>query len=1028
MCGIFGALRPLPDDVIARVSAALAHRGPDAEGRYADDRITLVHRRLRIIDLSEAGAQPMGNADGSIQVVFNGEIYNHQSLRRELESAYAFRGRCDTEVIVHGYEAWGDSVIERIDGMFALAIWDRRRGRLLIARDRAGKKPLFYTRQGGSFAFASTIAALHESGVPRDVAIDALPYYLSLGFVPPPLTLHAGVRQLPPASTLVREADGSERVQSYWSPQFVENRTPDSFEGSAGRVRDLLTAAVERRLESDVPLGAFLSGGIDSTIVVGLMSKLLGSRVQTFSIGFADDPRYNEVEFARIASQAFGTEHTEFTMGPSSFELVEDLIRHHDGPFGDSSAIPCYVVAQMARRHVTVALTGDGGDEIFCGYTRFLAAEAAERMPLWTRKLAGGVLPLLPRASSERSPVARAERFIRGSTLPLADRMARWVSYFPEPRAVLRDDVASRLGSALDEPIEWQRSVFALARGASALSRILEHNYRTYLPDDLLVKADRTSMAHALELRSPFLDTDLVEYAATLPPSYLRRGTQTKRILKHAFRDLLPSSIRTRGKMGFGVPLATWFRGGLKEYLHDHLDRSGARIFEYVDRPAVQRCLADHQGRVADHGQRLWVLLTLELWLRSLGAPRPVADAPPVQAQGPIAAAAAGIRARKKKVLHVITGLGVGGAEVMLYNLVSRSPSDRCDHTVVSLMETGPIGRKIEQTGITVRSLGMRGGAVAPLHNGRRLAKLAALVRREAPDVIQTWMYHANLLGGAAARLGGGVPVVWGVHHTESHPDGTKPLTRWTIRACAFSSRWLPDRIVCCSQATHRVHVDQGYPAETMLVIPNGFDTNSFKPDPEARRAVRQELEIPDRARVIGAVGRFHPQKDFQNLTRAAAILRTTFPDAYFVMCGNDLTESNRDLARFIDEAGVDRRRWRLLGRRDDLHRVDASFDVLALSSAFGEALPMVLGEAMACGVPCVATDVGDSGLIVGDTGLIVPPRDAPALAEALRAMLVLPDDDLRRRGLAARRWIEDHYGLPFVVDQYEKLYEQIGS
>jgi asparagine synthase (glutamine-hydrolysing) len=622
MCGIFGALGVVAPDALERVSAAMAHRGPDAEGRFANADVTLLHRRLKIIDLSPAGNQPMPNEDGSVQVVFNGEIYNHHELRRQLERAgHRFRSRCDTEVIAHGYEQWGDGVVEKLDGMFSFGLWDARRQRLLLARDRVGKKPLYFSRTP-TFRFASTISALHAAGAPRGVSTEALPFYLAYGFVPPPATHFAGIERLLPASLMTVE-NGRIETRRYWEPHFGEFPPSDprvagvyGFRDAARAVRKLVTHAVERRLESDVPLGAFLSGGIDSTIVVGLMSRLMKRKVKTFSIGFAGDPRYDETGYARLASQAFDTDHVEFRLEPSSIELLEELVRQHEAPFGDSSAIPTYTVARLTRQHVTVALTGDGGDELFCGYSRFLAAELAEQIPLAVRPSVARLSALLPGIAQERSLVGRALRFLGAVDLTLADRMARWNSFFADPRDVLRADVAAALGPALEAPMLWQRVVFNQSHGRTVLARVLEHNFRTYLPYDLLIKADRTSMAHGLELRSPFLDTALVQYAGALPAQFLRRGTQTKRILRYAFHDLLPAAIQRRGKMGFGVPLATWFRTNLSDYLNDHFGPT-ARMFDFVDRVKVARLVDEHERSVADHSQRLWLLLTLEVWLKS---------------------------------------------------------------------------------------------------------------------------------------------------------------------------------------------------------------------------------------------------------------------------------------------------------------------------------------------------------------------------------------------------------------------------
>ena len=625
MCGIFGALARLPDPTLDRVSRAMAHRGPDADGRYVDDDLSLVHRRLSIIDLTPTGAQPMRSADGDVIVVFNGEIYNHHLLRGELgRLGHTFRGRSDTEAIVEGYRAWGEAVVEKLDGMFAIAIWDRRRKRLLLARDRTGKKPLFYAEAPDGFRFGSTVATLHESGVPRGIDLASLPYLLAYGYVPAPRTLHAGCGSLEPGQLLILDAGKPPVLRTYWTPRFTSDfggGPAESYTQAARAVRQLVTAAIERRLESDVPLGAFLSGGIDSTIVVGVMSRLLGQRCRTFSIDFAQDPRYDETHYARQAAQAFGTDHTEFVLEPTSFDLVEDLVRHHDGPFGDSSAIPTHVVSKLTRQHVTVALTGDGGDELFCGYSRFLAAEASELVPQPLRSLASRLVEHLPSADSERSLLGKARRFLGATELPLADRLARWNSFFAAPQQIFNRDTLAALGAEVDLPILWQRTIVDSCRGSSTLSRVLEHNFRTYLPFDLLIKADRASMMSSLETRSPFLDTALIEYVSKLPADYLRRGTDTKRILKFAFADLLPESIQRRGKMGFGVPLGTWFRGDLKGYLESHF-AEGARLYRYLDRAAVRQLFDDHQAGRADHGQRLWLLLTLEVWLRqeNLGA------------------------------------------------------------------------------------------------------------------------------------------------------------------------------------------------------------------------------------------------------------------------------------------------------------------------------------------------------------------------------------------------------------------------
>ena len=621
MCGIFGAI-----GATGRVDAEAAlrsqdHRGPDSHGLWRGEGIVLGHNRLAIIDLSPGGAQPMKSADGGVVVVFNGEIYNHHALRDELVAlGSSFRSRSDTEVIVEGYRVWGDAVVERLDGMFAIGIWDVRRRRLLCARDRAGKKPFFYTQSADGFRFSSEPKAILASGIAAAPALDAFPGLFAFGYTAAPRSAYHGIVQLPPASTLVLEGDGAPLVRRYWKAPFAAPPLDVGVEEASREVRRLLEAAVQRRLESDVPLGAFLSGGIDSTIIVGLMAKLLGSKVKTFCIGFAGDPRFDETHYARIAARAFDTEHTEFTLQPTSFDLVERLVELHDGPFGDSSAIPTSVVAGLTRQHVTVALTGDGGDELFCGYVRFLAADYAERIPAPLRALGGLVADRMPAGASERSLLTKARRFLGIAARPLPDRLARLISLFTfELDQLFRPELQAKV--SIGEPLAWMRGIVAASQGASTLSRALDHNFETYLPYDLLVKADRSSMAHSLEARSPFLDTALIEYAARLPDHFRRRGTSTKWLLKHAFSDLLPAEIKNRGKMGFGIPLGTWFRGDLRTYLEDHF-AAGARMYEYLEPRYVRALFDEHQRGQADHGHRLWLLLTFEIWLRSLEKPR----------------------------------------------------------------------------------------------------------------------------------------------------------------------------------------------------------------------------------------------------------------------------------------------------------------------------------------------------------------------------------------------------------------------
>lgn len=621
MCGIFGAIgtsRPVNAD---RALEVMAHRGPDQRavlrlpGEGDRPAATFGFVRLAILDLTENGAQPMRKGD--LVIVFNGEIYDHHLLRAELEDrGVSFRSRSDTEVLLEGYRAFGEAVLDRITGMFAFAIWDTSRSEFFAARDPAGKKPFFFTEVPDGFVFASEIKAIRASGIRTTVDEDELSVFLALGHGHGDRTAHAEVRELRPGHCLsLSKGGGAPRIRRYYRAPFADPPLEISADEAASEVRRLLDAAVKRRLVADVPVGAFLSGGIDSTVVVGLMAKHTRGKVRTFSIGFEGDPAYDETRFARMAAQSFDTDHTELRVTPRATDLVDPLVRMHDGPFGDSSALPTSIVSGLTREHVTVALTGDGGDEIFCGYERFLAAEVAERIPAPLRHVAARAASLVPPGPTEKGLRAKARRFFVTSAASLEDRLFSYSPYFLPRLDALVGQARARRGREL--VTSFAHDVLAPTSGASALSRILAFNYETYLPYDLLVKADRSSMMHSLELRSPFLDRALTDFAARLPDGMRRRGLSKKWILKKAFPDMLPDALVNRPKMGFGVPLAAWFRTSLKGMLDDAF-APGARLYRYVDKAEVRRLLAEQDAGKADHGQRVWLLLTLETWLRQM--------------------------------------------------------------------------------------------------------------------------------------------------------------------------------------------------------------------------------------------------------------------------------------------------------------------------------------------------------------------------------------------------------------------------
>lgn len=622
MCGITGGIwsepgKALDAEVLGRMIAALRHRGPDEDGRYTAAGVALGHRRLAIIDVC-GGQQPLASEDGAVQLVFNGEVYNFRELRRRLEAAgHVFRTAGDAETIVHLYEDDPERFLEPVNGMFAFALWDRRREQLVLARDRLGEKPLVYREEPGRLLFASELKSLLQvPGVPREIDPRALDEYLTYQYVPHPRSIFEGFAKLAPGHLAVYRA-GRLAVRPYWNPDFrVEEELPAPE--YAGRLRALMESSVAMRLESEVPLGAFLSGGVDSTIVVGLMSRLSGSLVRTFSIGFSER-EYDETPYARLAAERFGTEHEEFQVRPDAVAILPKLAWHYDEPFADSSALPTWYLSELTRRHVTVSLTGDGGDELFAGYDRYRAVALAgvlDRWPLARGVLSAGWWQRVPSRRAQKCLLRRAKRFAESLGLAPARRYLEWISIFNAARRaqLYSADFAQRLAGA--DPLEFLESGMRRAAGRDAVTAASLGDLVTYLPCDLMTKVDTASMAQGLECRAPFLDHRLVELAARMPARLKFRGARGKRILRETFADLLPEPIARRGKMGFGVPLDHWFRGALGDFAREVLLDKQSRERGYFRPESVGILLDEHRQGRFDHGYRLWALLILELWHR----------------------------------------------------------------------------------------------------------------------------------------------------------------------------------------------------------------------------------------------------------------------------------------------------------------------------------------------------------------------------------------------------------------------------
>jgi asparagine synthase (glutamine-hydrolysing) len=627
MCGICGlaaggAGGPDPD-VLAAMSWALVHRGPDDDGQVIAGPVGLAARRLSIIDLA-GGHQPIASEDGRVHVVQNGEIYNHAELRAELQAAgHSFRTRCDTEVIVHLFEEHGDGFAERLRGMFAIAIWDGRAGRLVLARDRFGIKPLFYREDAdGGLAFASELKALMAlPDFDRGLDPRALESLLAFNSIPGPLTIFDGVHKLQPGHQLSWEPGRGTKVTQYAHVKPVQEGElrGDSPASLAEELRERLRDSVRAHLVSDVPVGVLLSGGVDSAALTAIAAEESDERVRTFSIGFRERS-FDELERARLVATRYDTDHHELIVEPNVGEVLTQLAEVFDEPLADSSALPTYLVSQLASEHVKVALSGEGGDELFAGYHTYVADSIAP----WAGRPAAALGPLVERLPSSSARVSfeyKAKRFARGGALPPLERHHAWKEIFsPELRAELR---AVPAPGGFD-PLDVYRERYATTAGAQPIARLQDVDRSIYLVDDLLVKTDRASMAHSLETRVPFLDTAVTELALAVPTSRHLRGFQKKRLLRRAVAPLLPRRILHGRKRGFSIPAAAWLRGDLREFAHDVLAPDTVRAQGLFRPEVVQRLLAEHQAGSADHSRQIWCLMTLGLWLERYGARRAV--------------------------------------------------------------------------------------------------------------------------------------------------------------------------------------------------------------------------------------------------------------------------------------------------------------------------------------------------------------------------------------------------------------------
>lgn len=625
MCGICGILNfnekeQIDKALLQKMSGAMTHRGPDDEGIYVDNRVGMAMKRLSVIDLI-SGHQPIHNEDETIWIVCNGEIYNFKQLKDTLiKQGHCFYTGTDVEVIIHLYEQEGENCVEKLQGMFSFCLWDKPKKKFILVRDRLGVKPLYYVLSGERLLFASEIKALLRGGIDDEVNLKAVDYYLSFLYIPAPQTIFKGIKKLLPAHRLTYKA-GQIRIEQYWDLSFKEEtRIVKNEEYYCENIYSLLKESIKMRLISDVPLGVFLSGGIDSSSIVALMSEIGISPINTFSIGYegTQEASYNELKFAKAVASYFGTSHHEYVVKPDILKLVPKLIWYLEEPFADSSSILSYIISEIAKRDVTVALSGIGGDELFAGYPRYLGMHLAQyyqKVPLFMRKhIISRLFEKIPESTKSANIPGRMKRFIRGGVLSPVDRYIHWISFFDcrTKEQLYSPYLKERLRE--NDCTDSHRAYFNKIETAELLNKAFYLDLKTYLPDDLLFMADKMSMANSLEVRVPFCDHKLVEFSASIPYQLKIKGLNPKYLLKKSFKNLLPESILRRKKQGFMVPLGLWFQKELKDYVLDVLSETNIKRRGYFRYDYIRWILNQHYQGKQNFSDHIWALIVLEIW------------------------------------------------------------------------------------------------------------------------------------------------------------------------------------------------------------------------------------------------------------------------------------------------------------------------------------------------------------------------------------------------------------------------------
>jgi len=1001
MCGICGFTGTRNDALLRTMAASLVHRGPDEDGFFTEeDRISLGMRRLKIIDLA-TGSQPIANEDGTVTVVFNGEIYNFMELRAELEAkGHRFRTRTDTEVLVHLYEEHGAEFPSRLRGMFAFALWDARKRELLLARDQFGIKPLFYSLLGGKLFFASELKALLLAPeIPEDLDLAALDVYFTRLYIPSPLTAYKHIRKLEPARTLVFRA-GKADIRAYWSLPLYEGpaaRTEGEYlEGIDG----LLGSSVREQLVADVPLGLLLSGGMDSSSALYYMSKASSAPVKTFTIGYGErDAAFNETEKARLLAGHFGADHQETILEPDVRAIMEKLAVSFDEPFADASSIPTYLVTKEARKKVTVALTGVGGDELFGGYPRHMGARllpAYLKLPAFLREAFWAGARHLPESFASRNLPGRFKRFVRGGRLDFAAAYDSWISYFTEEeRGQLYAGGLTPSRSPLPGRLAGPDDIFAF-------------EVRNYLSDDLLCLADRASMANSLELRVPFLDVRLAEFMAGAPLSLKTRGFSLKYLLKKLMADRLPAEITGGAKRGFQVPLARWYTDELKDFAHDllsapELERSGFLAPGYIK--ALMK--ENEQGR-RSLGDQLYAAMMFELWLKNAPAKFTAASAP--SPAGP---------ARLTVVIgtDIIQDDDEGGSGRVAWELARRLV--KFGHKVVVVTKGMPGKNDFEEIdGIELRRYFSR-----PLELRRILKDVRA--RYGKIDVLEL---HHPFTAALTMLFSGGAPAVYNFHS----PWGREYAIRAAASGKTFAGAGVRlrktvegfvlrrARSVLNASVFMAAELRSEHGLESR-VLPLGVDTEKFSPTAD-RAALRARLGIPADRFVIFTVRNLEPRMGLENLIEAAAALAAARPELLCIIGGRG--GQVQKLAALIKERGLtDKVRLEGFIPEADLADYFRCADLFILPTRELEGFGLVTLEAMACGTPVLATPVGASPELLGPFGgeFLLADYSPAAIAAGISGFIArygTADAELRGR---CRKYIEGNYSWEKYASGVEK-------